>query len=385
MQTIVTRLAAVELFVLCGIAVAPAAAPAQVPLEPTEIAAQAQAATVQIRSLDRDGRRIGSGTGFVISADGMIVTNLHVVRRAHTLQIDLPTGEERRDVLFVAGDPGHDVAILKLSAEGHPWLPLREAPEAEVGQRIYTMGHPLGQTATFSDGLVSALRTVQDVDLIQITAPISAGSSGGPVMNEAGEVIGVATMMLRGGQNLNFAVPVRYVRPLLEQGTAPRPFAANLLPRERRGIALLGAPPAGRAPRPSAPAASGTHTAEAAEEIVVRQIARLEAALAAEGVARRSHPIETGALRNGQTDTISIELRSGTPYAMVGVCDMDCTDVDLQLFAPDGTLLDEDVRVSDIPSVRFTPPVEGSYQLRVTMSGCTSDPCRYGVASFVLR
>jgi hypothetical protein len=123
----------------------------------------------------------------------------------------------------------------------------------------------------------------------------------------------------------------------------------------------------------------------AAEEIVVRQIARLEAALAAEGVARRSHPIETGALRNGQTDTISIELRSGTPYAMVGVCDMDCTDVDLQLFAPDGTLLDQDVRVSDIPSVRFTPPVEGSYQLRVTMSGCASDTCRYGVASFVLR
>jgi len=184
-----------------------APAGAQVALEPTQIAEQAKAATVQILSLDEQGRRLGSGTGFVISDDGLVVTNFHVIRSAHSLRIDLSDGDERTEVFYLGGDPANDIAVLRVAAAGLPFLRLHDEPDPAVGQRIYTMGHPLGQTATFSDGLVSALRTVADVSLIQITAPISSGSSGGPVMNDEGAVIGIVTMMLRGGQNLNFAVP----------------------------------------------------------------------------------------------------------------------------------------------------------------------------------
>jgi hypothetical protein len=386
MQAIPTRRRGVALLLLPALVAAPTDLPAQASLEPTAIAALAREATVQVRSVDEHGRRIGSGTGFLISPDGMIVTNFHVIAGAHSLQVDPADGAEHAQVLYVAGDPGHDIALIKLAAGGLPWLRIREEPEAEVGQRIYTMGHPLGQTATFSDGLVSALRTVEEVGLIQITAPISVGSSGSPVMNDAGEVIGIATMMLRGGQNLNFAVPVRYVASMLARADVPQPFSSTLLPRERRGIALLGAPMApSRPPRPPRAPAPTPAPVDAWERQVLRQIATLEAALVAEGVARRSHPVEMGALRNGESATIEMPLRPSTPYAFVGVCDVDCTDVDLQLLAPDGTLLDQDLRVSDVPSVRYTPRTEGMYRLRVTMSGCEAAPCRFGVAAFVLQ
>jgi S1-C subfamily serine protease len=378
----------VEMVVLVLLAFFPARLPAQTVLQPTEIAANAMAATVQIVSLDEGERRLGTGTGFLISNDGLIVTNFHVIHRARSLRVELANGDEHAEVFFLAGDPTHDIAILKITAEGLTSLSLQSEVEPVVGQRIYTMGHPLGQTATFSDGLVSALRTVEDVSLIQITAPISSGSSGGPVMNEAGEVIGIVTMMLRGGQNLNFAVPTRYVGPLLARGDAPRPFAASVLPRvERRGIAALGRPPLPERRRPasSAPGAGLPEPTDTWEAQVLRQIVSLEAELVAEGVARRSHPVELGALRNGQSEEIAIELEGGAPYAMIAVCDADCLDIDLQLFAPDSTLLEEDRRVSDLPHVRFLPATSGSYRLRVIMAGCQAEPCRYGVASFILR
>jgi hypothetical protein len=362
---------------------------AQAPLEPTEIAAQAQAATVQILSFGENDRRIGSGTGFVISADGLIVTSFHVIQRARALRIEMPDGEERADVLFLGGDAANDVALLRVPAKGLPVLRLGDGADPAVGQRVYTMGHPLGQTLTFSDGLVSALRTVSDVSLIQITAPISSGSSGGPVMDETGTVIGIATMVLRGGQNLNFAVPARHVQTLLDSGGDPRPFAASVLPRgERRGIAALGGRPL--APPSNRPAASGggnglPRPSDAWEAQVVQQIVRIETALTTDGVARRSHPVEIGALRNGQSDEVAIELEGGAPYAVIAVCDTDCRDLDLELYSPDGALVKEDRRVSDFPHVRFRPESNGAYRLRVIMSGCTAEPCRYGVATFVLR
>jgi hypothetical protein len=376
-----------ELVLVLGVLL-PAHLCAQVALAPTEIAASAKSATVQIVSLDGNERRLGAGSGFVVSDDGVIVTNFHVIRRAHSLRVELPDGDEHAEVFYVAADPESDVAILKITAQGLAPLQLRTEDEPAVGERIYTMGHPLGQTATFSDGLVSALRTVSDVSLIQITAPISNGSSGGPVMNEAGEVIGIVTMMMRGGQNLNFAVPSRYVQPLLERGEAPRPFAASELPQVgRRGIAALGSPRVPERSRSSAPApeADLPEPSDAWEEQVLRQILRLETALTAEGIARRSHPVELGALRNGQSDEVAIELEGGAPYALIAVCDVDCRDVDLQLYAPDGELLEEDRRVSDLPHLRFRPEEDGSYRLRVIMSGCSVEPCRYGVAAFILR
>jgi S1-C subfamily serine protease len=357
----------------------------------TAIAAAAQAATVQIRSVDADGRRLGAGTGFLVSADGMIVTNFHVIQRAHSLEIELPNGDEYAEIYYVAGDPHHDIAILKISADGLAMLPLNGGSDAVVGQRIYTMGHPLGQTATFSDGLVSALRTVEAVTLIQITAPLSPGSSGGPVMNDEGEVIGIATMMMRGGQNLNFAVPSRHVQPLLDSSEGMRLFAAALLPEGRSGVAVIGsssapdrAPP-GSARRGGAADSRASAAADPWEAQVLRQIDQLEAMLVAEGATSGSRAVETGALGVGESTEITVRLEAGAAYALLGVCDVDCSDIDLGLYAPDGTLIDDDVRDSDLPYVVYVAATSGSYRIRVTMAHCDVAPCRYGVATFVLE
>jgi hypothetical protein len=360
----------------------------QLPRDPVEIAAMATAATVQIEVLDERGRTRGAGSGFVVREDGVVVTSFHVVQNGHSLRIVLANGDEHTAIDYLGGNPEHDIALLKLPAHGLHALPLGDCTAAQVGQRVYTMGHPLGQTATFSDGLVSALRTVEDVSVIQITAPISVGSSGGPVMNPAGEVIGIATMMLRGGQNLNFAVPVQYVLPLLAAETDPRAFSRSLLPRVRSGIAALGRPSQpDRRPRAAGPPASARipEPRDEWEQQVLRQIAEIDSALTAEGVAERSNTVETGALSDGESDLLSIELRAGVPYAVIGVCDADCFDVDLRLFTPDGTLLERDVRLTDVPFVMFQPSTSGTYRLEITMSGCAVSPCRYAVGSFIVH
>ncbi|HLM69056.1 MAG TPA: trypsin-like peptidase domain-containing protein, partial [Longimicrobium sp.] len=206
---------------------APSAARGQ-DLTPREIAAAAQRATVQIRALDARGGVGGMGSGFFVSPDGTIVTNFHVIEDAHALQVETFDGEVYDNVYYVTSDPRRDVAVLKVPVEGAVNLRMGSDTAAVVGAEVFAMGNPLGQTATFSDGLVSATRTVEGVSMIQISAPISSGSSGGPVMDARGEVIGVATMVLAGGQNLNYAVPVRYVRPLLEMGDPPQRFARSL-------------------------------------------------------------------------------------------------------------------------------------------------------------
>jgi hypothetical protein len=360
----------------------------QVPLDPVEIAATAKEATVQIEVLDERGRTRGSGSGFVVRQDGLVVTSFHVVQNGHSLRIVLPNGDEHTEILYLGGNSQHDIALLKVPVEGLQALRLGDDTAAQVGQRVYTMGHPLGQTATFSDGLVSALRTVEDVSVIQITAPISVGSSGGPVMNPAGEVIGIATMMLRGGQNLNFAVPVQYIHPLLTSGQAPQAFSASLLPRERRGIAALGRPSLpDRRPRTAGPPPSSRipEPRDEWEDQVLRQIADIDSVLTSQGVAERSNTVETGALSNGESDLLSMELQAGVPYAVVGVCDADCFDVDLRLYTPEGTLLERDVRVTDVPFVMYQPSTTGTYRLEITMSGCSASPCRYAVGSFVVN
>jgi S1-C subfamily serine protease len=214
---------------------------AQQSLTPAQIAERAARSTVQIRAFDAQNRRIQSGTGFVISSNGTIVTNYHVVQGAHALQIEINSNEIYDNVYYVTSDPRRDLVVLRIFVENlHP-LALGSDVDAAVGERIYVMGNPLGQINTFSDGIVSAKRTVEGVALLQITAPISSGSSGGPVMNARGEVIGVATMGVRGGENLNFSVPVRYVRPLMAGGDRPQRFTASILPPSPGGLI---APPA---------------------------------------------------------------------------------------------------------------------------------------------
>ncbi|MBD0321163.1 MAG: serine protease, partial [Gemmatimonadetes bacterium] len=291
---------------------------AQPSITPREIAARAQRSLLVVRSVGADGDTIGSGTGFIVSSDGTFVTNYHVVEGAARLRVEFLDGRSFTDVSFVTADARRDLAVLKIPGTGHPALRLGRDSAAVIGDRVYVMGNPLGMAGTFSDGLVSGRRPVEGVSMVQISAPISPGSSGGPVMDESGEVIGVATLMLVGGQNLNLAVPARYVAPLLASRPAPRRFSAALVPRGARG-GLADVDPSEPRRTPRSPRGQGTATAEWREQ-VISQLESTTRLVRGQGM-EPAFPVRTGMARQGQIVNEEYRLTAGAKYLSTARCD----------------------------------------------------------------
>jgi S1-C subfamily serine protease len=111
---------------------------------------------------------------------------------------------------------------MDLNTEG---AELSQRSALDIGETVFAVGNPRGLEGTFSAGIVSGYREIKGLSLLQITAPISPGSSGGPIADEKGEVIGIAVATFRGGQNLNFAIPVRYIKQLSASMSAPTPLS----------------------------------------------------------------------------------------------------------------------------------------------------------------
>jgi S1-C subfamily serine protease len=190
------------------------------PLTTKEIIARVSPSLVTVETVDSDGVPLAQGSGFFLGSTNRVVTNLHVLKMASKVWVK-PLGRgERQPVTKVFGiDWINDLCMLELKGAGVPGLVMsKQAPE--VGDDIVAAGTPKGLEGTFSKGIVSALRSGKG--LVQIDASISPGSSGGPVVNGRGEVIGVAVSSLVGGQSLNFAVSV----DLLLQGA---PFRGDVL------------------------------------------------------------------------------------------------------------------------------------------------------------
>jgi hypothetical protein len=143
---------------------------------------------------------------------------------ASTADVALASGEHYARVEALAADSAIDVAVLKIPGYGLPALQAAAAIP-EVGARIVVIGSPLGLARTVSEGIVSATRLLDGRQLVQISAPISPGSSGGPVLNDRGEVVAITALQLKGGQNLNFAVPVRYAMGLVLAASETKPLA----------------------------------------------------------------------------------------------------------------------------------------------------------------
>jgi S1-C subfamily serine protease len=184
-------------------------------------------AVVFIGNVDTSGQVASIGSGFVVDANGTVVTNYHVIEGAQDLQVKMKDGEIYDRVDVVDYDARRDIAVIKIRAfKPLPTLALATA-DVEVGEEAVAIGNPKGLEHTVSAGIVSAFRQAEGYRLIQISVPISPGSSGGPLFNMEGKVIGItsAGVVAEGAQNLNFAVPIDYVRPLLSPTSKPLPIS----------------------------------------------------------------------------------------------------------------------------------------------------------------
>jgi len=163
------------------------------------------------------------GTGFILDRSGLIATNLHVIEGESTIKVKLYKDQGEYQVVSIAGvDRGHDLALMRIKPRGNlPVVRLGDSSVVSAGDRIYAIGNPLGMDYSVSDGLISQVRQLSaELTILQISAPISQGSSGGPLFNQFGEVIGVTTMIVTQGQNINLAVPGNYLLPMVKQQQA---------------------------------------------------------------------------------------------------------------------------------------------------------------------
>jgi hypothetical protein len=160
-----------------------------------------------------NGEALSGGSGFVVAAD-RVATNWHVITGADQVTVVTPAGVRLAATEFSANG-AHDLAILTVPSLGLAPLPLGSSEALVAGQSVVAAGAPLGLTASVSEGIVSAQREVEGVRVIQNTAPISQGSSGGPLLDRQGRVVGYNSFYLEGGQNINFAHRVEHIAPLL--------------------------------------------------------------------------------------------------------------------------------------------------------------------------
>lgn len=164
-------------------------------------------------------RAYGGGSGFVVDAASLVLTNHHVVDRAAAIEVRFNDGVRRRATL-VTSDQANDLAVLRVELPaGASALTLADSDGVRVGEAAIAIGSPFGLAQTVTQGIVSATGR-SERGLIQTDAPINPGNSGGPLLNAAGQVIGVNTQIaspIPGSVGLGFAVPINAARPLIEQ------------------------------------------------------------------------------------------------------------------------------------------------------------------------
>ncbi len=182
---------------------------------PGTISREQGQAVVIIEALDDRGSVIGQGSGFIVTPNGAIVSNLHVIQGAATLRVKLPSGDMYKTADLVDVDDVKDIAVIKIKGFKLPTVNLGDSDKAETGDNVIAISSPEGLVNSLTTGVISGVRRLDTHRVFQITAPISRGSSGGALFNSNGEVIGVVTYLLKSGQNINFAVPINYARGMI--------------------------------------------------------------------------------------------------------------------------------------------------------------------------
>ncbi len=272
----------------------------------------------------------GGGSGFVFADDGLVLTNSHVVADAAALTVALPDGR-RSDADLVGHDPDTDLAVLKISAPELSVARLGDSSRLRAGQLVVAVGNPYGLQHTVTAGVVSALgRSLRSTsgrlidNVIQTDAALNPGNSGGPLVTTDGEVVGVNTAMILGGQGLSFAVPINSARvvipALLREGRVRRSYlglAAQDVPLLRRvvryfrlpsdtGVLVVSLEPDGPAAR--AGVREGDILVECAGE-PVSGADELHRLLTVERIGRR---LPVGVIRGTERLTIEVEPKEAS-------------------------------------------------------------------------
>lgn len=161
------------------------------------------------------------GSGFIISRDGFIVTNEHVVRDAESIRVKL-SNDRVYEARVVGGDPKTDIAVIKIDATDLPMAVLGDSDRIEVGQWAIAIGNPFGLERSMTVGVISATGRsnvgIESIEnFIQTDASINPGNSGGPLLNIHGEVVGINTAIVAAGQGIGFAIPTNMARPIISQ------------------------------------------------------------------------------------------------------------------------------------------------------------------------
>lgn len=192
------------------------------PFDSVFITKKVSPAVVLIRGTTDKGDLLG--TGFVISSDGKIATNLHVVQNLRNGGVQLASGDKFDSFSVLAFDERKDIAIIKISGFDLPTITLGNSNNIQIGEPVLIAGNPLGLQGSVTTGVISSIRddpSAGGFKVIQTDASANPGNSGGPLVNRESEVIGIVTFRIVGDENLNFAIPVNYLRGLMDSLGTP--------------------------------------------------------------------------------------------------------------------------------------------------------------------
>ena len=186
-------------------------------LDSVDITKKISPTVVLIMGVTDEGKALGSG--FLLTSDGKIATNLHVIRNLRDGGVQLASGEKFDSFSVLAFDERKDLALIKIAGFDLPTVPLGNSNSVQVGEPVMTVGSPFGLQGSVTTGVVSSMRDDPfggGFKMIQTDASVNPGNSGGPVVNQKGEVIGIVRYKIGGTENLNFAVPINYLRGILD-------------------------------------------------------------------------------------------------------------------------------------------------------------------------
>ncbi len=204
----------------------------------SKIIADYGSAVVMIGTASED-EELGFGSGFIVKSDGTIITNYHVIEGANEIGVRLINGKIFEDISIIQIDKEKDIAVIKINGTSLPTVKLGDSDQVNPGDKIVVIGNPKGLENTVTDGLISGIRDIDEgFKVHQISAPISSGSSGSPVFNLKGEVIGIAQGSFTEAQNLNFSIPINYVRSIIGAAAASRTEAMPKVARQGGGTKI---------------------------------------------------------------------------------------------------------------------------------------------------